>query len=1030
MGFNNYLNKITFTHRVLRRPITVIMLSLLMVGFGLFSLSKLKTTLYPSFNIPIIAISTNYSNVSPEDMVRLLVKPIEGAVSSVDGIDELESRVSRGSGFIILRLEEDAEIRSTKLEVREAIDRIRSDLPREASEPRMFQFDPELRPIMRLSMNAKSRGLDELRNIGVDFVEPRMERLEGVSSVDTRGGLERTIKVEFNQRKLAQHGLIPSDIQNAISSNNVLRPIGHIVADRTSYSIRAESMYQNVDQIRQTIINNPGTEAPIRVKDVADVTDGFAEINSLEKVDGDNSVTLEVQKRSDANTLDVTEAVLAELPKIKSQLPSGVNFRVLSNEGEYVENSINNLSQSALQALVVVIIILLLFMGGWRTTLVVALSIPLSITATFAAMYGVGLTLNIISITGLALAIGLLVDNSIVVSESIAGKLEQGYSRYQAALYGTNEVIGALLGSTLTTLGVFVPILSVSGFAGMVARDLALTICISITISFIASIILIPVLASLLLNKAEFQRHSATFRWMHKLESYYTKSLRWLLTHKYVALIFVIAVGGGVYGIYQTIPGAFFPETDSGEIDVDVELPTGTKLVRTAHVINSFSVKIQGMQDVEAVVSSIGRSWRGAETNRGEISVKLVEGPKRKSTTKDISLKLRDTLDSPGVELDIENVDSGPSRSFGGGIRLSLIGSDIDVLKGYANRIRTELMKDENVISVNSGRSDPSPQLTYFLNREFLNKIGASYRSVANEIKNQTLGTRAGYYRDEGREIPIRIRTKENTVTSRNELLNMAVHQISDQRIPVSAIGHLESSEGVDDIIRRERETVYDLSVNVKGNFQEYRNKIQEIITGQFPLPDGYRYSFSGSGGRQRESQQDLMFALIFALLLTYMIMGAQFENLKDPFIVMFTIPLAFFGSLSLLYLTNTPLSIPASIGVVILIGIVVNNGIVLVDYIHQYTRQKEGTFTYFENLLEASRRRMRPILLTALTTICSMIPLALELGAGSETWSPLARSVIGGLIFSTILSLYVIPSFVVGISQKRRLAEKQTNLD
>jgi len=996
----------------------------------LFSLSKLKTTLYPSFNIPIVAISANYNNVSPEDMVRLMVKPIEGAVSSVDGIDELESRASSGSAFVILRLDHGADTRSTILEVREAIDRIRSDLPREASDPVIFQFDPESRPIMRLSMNAPNRGLDELRDLGVDFVEPRMERLEGVSAVDTRGGLERNIKIEYDQRKLAQHNLVPSDIQNAISSNNIIRPIGSIVSNRTSYSIRAESMYQNVDQIRQTIIGNPDSMAVIRVKDVATVTDGFADINSLEKVDGDNSLTLEVQKRSDANTLDVTEAVLAELPGIEKQLPEGVSFRILSNEGEYVENSINNLSQSAVQALVVVIIILLLFMGGWRTTLVVALSIPLSITATFAAMYGVGLTLNIISITGLALAIGLLVDNSIVVSESIAGKLEQGFPRYQAALYGTNEVIGALFGSTLTTLGVFVPILSVSGFTGMVARDLALTICIAISISFIASIVLIPVLASLLLNRQEFQRHSATFRWMHKLESSYTKSLRWILTHKYVALLFVLAIGGGVYGIYQIIPGGFFPETDSGEIDIGVELPTGTKLVRTANVITSFSEQIQGMEDVEAVVSSIGRSrWR-AETNRGEISVKLVDIEQRKSTTKEISLKLRDMLNTPGVELHIENVDSGPSRRFGGGIRLSLIGADIEVLKGYATRIRNELMKDENVISVNAGRSDPSPQLTYFLNREYLNRIGSNYRSIANEIKTQTLGTRAGYYRDEGQEIPIRIEAENNSVTSRGDLLEMSVHQIGDQRIPVSAIGHLESSEGVDDIVRRERETVYDLSVNVKGNFQEYRDKIQEIITSQIPLPDGYRYSFSGSGRRQQESENDLMFALLFAILLTYMIMGAQFENLKDPFIVMFTIPLAFFGSLAFLYLTNTALSVPASIGVVILIGIVVNNGIVLVDYIHQYTRQQEGTSTYFENLIEASRRRMRPILLTALTTICSMIPLALELGAGSETWSPLARSVIGGLIFSTILSLFVIPAFVIGISSKRRKAANLKSSD
>ena len=512
-------------------------------------------------------------------------------------------------------------------------------------------------------------------------------------------------------------------------------------------------------------------------------------------------------------------------------------MQVLTNEGEYVENSINNLSQSALQALVVVIVILLLFMGGWRISSVVAISIPVSLAATFAAMYGVGLTLNIISITGLALAIGLLVDNSIVVSESIASKLEEGYSRFDAALQGTNEVIGALFGSTLTTLGVFVPILSVSGFTGQIARDLALTICISITFSFVASIILIPVLASLLLNRDEFQRHSTTFRWMHKLENGYVHGLRWLLTHKYVAVLFVLAIGGGSYWIWTNIPGGFFPETDSGEIEVDVELPRGTKLVRTADIIRGFSSDIQELEGVQSVVTKIGQDGWRTETNRGEISVKLVAEDERDFSTKDMSLRLRSMLGAPGVELEIENVDSGPHRSFGGGIRLSLVGPEIDVLKGYATRIREELLKDENVISVNAGRSDPSPQLTYFLNRERLNRMGATFQGVANEIKTQTLGSRAGYFRDEGREIPIRVRTQQNNVTNRWDLLDMAIFQVNNQRIPVSAVGQLESSEGVDDIVRRERETIFEISRSTGIKFT--------ILSGQkFHCPTGTATNF------------------------------------------------------------------------------------------------------------------------------------------------------------------------------------------
>ena len=401
------MKKFSIAGGVLNRPITVIMMTLIIVGFGIFSLTNLRVTLFPSLNIPIIAISTGYQNVAPEDIDRILVTPIEGAISAVEGIEEMESNVSRGNAFIRMNLYPGTDIRKTELQIQKAIDQIRNDLPEQAREPVIFQFDPEARPIMQLSINSSLKGLDELRNLAEQIVEPNLERLVGLASANTRGGLERRIYVDVTPMKLAQHNLVPQEIENAISTNNTQLPMGNVLANSISYSVRAESMFKTVEEISNTIVKIAENGVPIRVKDVAEVSDGFTEVTSLVNVNGNNSVSIEVQKNSDANTLDVVNAVKETVPSINEILPPGVELIILSDEGQIIDDSINNLAQSSLIALVVVVVVILVFMGGWRISLVVALSIPISISACFAAMFATGLTLNIFTISALALAIGL-----------------------------------------------------------------------------------------------------------------------------------------------------------------------------------------------------------------------------------------------------------------------------------------------------------------------------------------------------------------------------------------------------------------------------------------------------------------------------------------------------------------------------------------------------------------------------------------------------------------------------------------------
>ncbi|NGP88422.1 efflux RND transporter permease subunit [Fodinibius halophilus] len=1016
------MKKFSLAGRILKRPITVIMITLVIIGFGSFALSNLKITMYPSFNIPVLAIQTTYGNVAPDDMQELVVEPIEGAVSAIQGIETMDGNIDRGSAFIILRLQNGIDIRRTELKVREAISRIRNELPAEASEPIIFQFDPENMPIMRLSLEANEKGLDKLRRLGIEFVEPRIERLEGVASADTRGGLERKIFVNVDPMSLAQHRLMPSDLENALRSNNVQVPVGDIVAGTKSYSIRAQSMYDQVDEIKQTIIKKSDSGVPIRIKDVAEVEDSFAEISTLVEINGKNSVTVDVYKKSDANTLNVANAVTTQLNTINKNLPKGVSLQVLTNDGQNVENSISNLTQSALAALVVVIIVLLIFLGGWRISLVVAATIPVSVTATFAAMYAAGLTLNILTITALALAIGLLVDNAIVVSESIARKLEEDLSKMQAALEGTNEVIGALLGATLTTLGVFVPIIGLSGVAGQFFTQFALTISMSIAISFLASIILVPVLALLFLNKDEFQRQSSSFQAIHKIESWYEDSLRWVMFHKWTTVIFVVFILGGTYLFFSSLESEFMPGTDSGQVSVGVELPTGTKLVKTAQVLRNFSKELKQKEVVETVITQIGQSGWDQRTNEGEMNVKLVDAAKRDVTTNEFSATLRQTLNAPGVEVNVRGGGGGFS-GFSSGIRLSLVGPDIDILQGISDKIERTLLQDSSVISVDNGWTDRTPELRYYVDRQRISRVGSSLNEVSRSLKTQVQGTRIGFLRQEGREVPIEVRANKSTLTSREQLFDLELVQTDSQRVPVAALGKFVSAEGFNSIERRDRETVLDINIEVDGNASEYREQITSFLKEEVLLPEGYRYEFTGGTSDSEEGIFEILRALIFAILLTYMIMASLFENFRDPFVIWFTIPLAFFGALVGLWVLQTPLSATAYIGMFMLVGIIVNNGIVLVDYMHLYSKHNEHSNSLFNNVIEACKRRLRPILLTALTTICSMIPLSLGIGTGAQIWAPLARAVIGGLFFGSVLTLYIIPAFVMGISKSRRKA-------
>lgn len=1023
--------------RLLKRPVTVVMVTILTVGFGLFALSNLKITLFPSVDIPIVAVSMNYRSVSPDDMQRIIVEPIENALASLDGVETMDSNVRNGGAFIILRLMPGTNAMRLELDAREAIDRIRNQLPREASQPIIFQFDPERQPIMRMSLEAANRGLDELRNLSTEIIEPLFERIDGVAQADTRGGLQRAVYVDLNPEKLAQYSVTTAEIEQALSSNNVQIPLGNLAVGRASYSVRAEAIFGNMADIENTIIRLQDNQVPLRIRDVATVRDHFVDVNTIVEVNGKNSVTIEIQKQSDANTLDVAQAVIAAIPDIEGRLPAGVSINVLTNQGQFIENSINNLAQSAMVALFLVALILFIFMGSYRAAIVVALSIPISMSATFAAMYFTGVSLNIISITGLALAVGLLVDNSIVVLDNIIAKLEKGENIFNAVLDGTNEMKGALLGSTLTTLGVFIPIFFLEGFLGQIARDLALTISYSISLSYLASIILIPVFSSKLIKIDSIKSDGPMFRLVGYIEDGYEKSIRWVLFHKWIMFI---AIGGILFGVYylnSIVPSENMPESDAGEMTINVELPSGTNIVNTAEIIREIAGRLMQDDRVQTVITSIGRSGFRTETNTGNISVTLVPESERTQTTDQIALEFRRMFVYPGAQTFIRVSGGGFGRGGGwggggmGSIRLSLVGPDTQVLQGITSRIEEVMLQDSLVISVDNPRVDEVPELVYRIDREVLSRMGSSFSEAANSFKTQTRGTQVGFFRSDGREYPIEVRMAEEfRQNGIEDLSRIQVTRIGEQSIPAQAVGYFEPMQALNRIQRRDRETLLDVNIRVAGDASAQRQQIIELFESEVVLPDGYRYEFTGAFRDQQDSARQLMLALLAAIALTFMVMAGKFENLRDPFVILTSIPLAFFGAYLMLFITGTSFSSPAGIGMLILVGIVVNNGIVLVDYINQNTRKASTALSFFENTVKAAKRRVRPILLTMLTTVFSMVPLALAIGEGSETWSPLARVVIGGLIFSSIFTLFIIPALHAGFSGRKRAILKAASFE
>lgn len=1012
-----------------RRAVTFSMLYLMILGFGMFSFSQLKLDLFPELKFPTIAIINNYTGVSPEEIETLVSRRIESAVASVKNVKRISTTAKLGASLMIVELEWGTNIDQSMMDIREKIDLVRKLIPEEARQPILFAFDPSLQPILLVAVNTKGN-LMQIQDLIDRRIKPLIERLPGVASANITGGSKREIQIMVDPIKLQGYGIALVQVLQALNAENVQVASGVLEQGKREFSLRTMGNFTDVDQMKRVVIGyksqGPGVmPQPIFLQQVATVIDGEEEEKRAIRSDGKPGMLLMIQKRSDANTVQAVKAVEDDLPKLKKLLPPGTDFSILFNQSDIITQSISNLQSSASQAFFLSVLVLLFFLRSFRTSFIIALSIPISVIATFSVMYMAKITLNIISMAGLALAVGMLVDNSIVVLENVYRHFEEGKSAEEASIQGSKEVGVAIMASTLTTLAVFIPILFVPGIAGALFRDMVITICFSLTASLLVAITLIPMMSSRLLTDSSRQRHKNPGAFGRMVEGMlvamdrmYVGVLRWSLVWRkstiligFSTLIVVVVLAG----LMQT---DFLPKTDDSTIFLQYERSPGTSLqetLRTGDYMERLLRQKYGSA-VESVIieAGVGEGFAalfGKGSYAGQLRARLSSLSKRSVGKWDIVEEIqRMYAQIPDLKVMVQEMGPG---AFGGqgDIDIQLYGYDFNIARELAEQVKRVVSQLPNVTSVSSSLEDGKPELQIQFHRDRIHALGLSPIAIGNTISTAFKGSIATLFRDRGSEYNVVVRFQERYRNKIEHLKRLLITTPTGKNVPLETIADVKMALSPVKLERKDQQRVAIVGVNITaGSMGKVVESVRNAMDTQINMPADFYYKLGGKAEDFITSFQWLGVAFLVSILLVYMVMASQFESLFAPFVILFSIPLSGIGVLLALILTNTPLSIMAVVGVVMLVGIVVNNAIVLIDFIIQIRQEREISLT--DAALEAGRVRLRPILMTSATTILGMLPMSLGIGEGAENWVGLGRVVMGGMISSTVLTLVVVPVF------------------
>jgi HAE1 family hydrophobic/amphiphilic exporter-1 len=1017
------------------RPIFTIMVALIVIILGGVSLIRLPIDLMPDITYPTLSISTTYENASPEEIEELVTRPIEEAMSAVPGVEEVTSFSTEGSSNVRVTFGWGTDLDAAANDIRDRLDRVIPFLPDDAERPRLRKFDLASFPILILGAAGNLDPI-QMRRIIDDQVKYRLERIPGVAAVDIWGGLDREIHVNLYLDKIYALGLPLDQILGRIREENVNVPAGTIERGYREVMIRTPGQYTSLQELEDTVVAMR-EGVPIQLKDIASVEDSWQKITRIVRINGKPGIRLSVNKQSGTNTVEVAEGALREIGRINKDIPQ-IHLTPIIDTSDYIQRSISNLGYSAFYGGLLAIWVLLLFLRSFRSTAIIATAIPISVIGTFALVYFGGFTLNIMTIGGLALGVGMLVDNAIVVLENIFRLREAGGESEDAAIGGSEEVTPAIIASTLTTLAVFLPLVFVRGMSGVMFKQLSLVVGFSLLCSLAVAVTLVPMLAAKVLqprglgNVAEggwvqriFSRSGQLFK---NLETSYKSLLHLALGHRLLILISGALVLMGSLALIPLVGVEFMPSTDEGEVRVDAEMEVGTRLETVGQKFTLIESIIEdAVPEVKNAVAYIGgRSWRGTGPHTGQMRIALKPQSERLRSSEEIAGVLRRRLmNIPGV---IIRTRAGQGlfllRLGTAGldkVQIEIRGHDLERAGVLAERVKGVVEGVNGITDAKLSREVGSPEELILIDRQKAADMKLTVSQIANTLQTVLSGTHASNYREGGDEYRILVKLKDSEKLDLREILDLTLTNANGQPVVLRNVVQARPRSGPVQIERKDQERIITVSADISG--RDMGSILRDIREGlrTVPVPRDLSIFFGGDYEEQQKAFRELLLSLVLALVLVYMVMACLYESLRDPFVVMFSVPLAAIGVILMLFLTNTTFNVQSFIGCIMLGGIVVNNAILLVDHTN-LLRRREG-MPLREAIEEAGRRRLRPILMTTMTTVSGLIPLALGLGEGGESQAPMARAVIGGLLSSTLITLVFVPT-VYAIFQRQSIGK------
>ena len=1013
------------------KPISTLMVFLAILVLGVASYLQLPVDQLPKMDPPYLTVMATYPGANASDIEENVTKILEDQLNSVDDLKELTSTSYDNLAVISLEFEWEANLDEASNDVRDAVDKAMQDLPDDIDRPTIMRFNTSMIPILTYAVTAKE-SYSGINKILDDKVVTRLNRVDGVAAVTVTGAPERVVYVDLDPNKLDAYNLTLEQIGNKILAENIDVSAGSVKMGNMDYSMRVEGEFEESDQIKNIVIGRTEDKA-IFLRDVATVRDTLQDITLEQTVNRGRGCVLMISKQTDANAVAVAEEAKAELELAMKELPSDIHFQIISDNSDFIIKAIDNLQESLLYALLFVVLIVFLFLGRWRATFIIALTIPISLIVAFIYLYATGESLNVISLSSLSIAIGMVVDDAIVVLENVTKHIDRGSRPREAAIYGTNEVWLSVIVTTLVTIAVFFPLTLVSGMTGILFKQLGWIVCITICTSTITAISLTPMLCSQLMkiqNKTpqpgKFSFYLFVTKRLNALDAGYEKLIRWVLCHKAMTICTMAFLFLGSCGLSRYIQTDFMPQNDQGTMNVYAKMQSGQRVEVTKQIAFDIDSVIRAeVPEISIINLSYGSEEEASNaslmnstgSNILNMRIRITDLKERDRSVFVIADQIRDILKRFPDVLQYTVSTGGMGGSMGNTVDIEIMGHDFNTTTNLAQTIAQQTHQIPGAEDIKISRDEDKAELQIALNPDKLARHALTTSQVGSFLRNNIYGFRNSKYKEDGEEYDIIVRLEEKYRSSLTSVENMLITDGYGQKVRLKELGEIKEYFSPPNIERKSKQRLLKVSITPAAGVPmgEIALQAQQIIDNLKDVPSDVSLYVGGNYEDQQESFSSLIMLLLLSLMLVYIVMAAQYESFKMPFIIMMAIPFAFTGVVLALLMTNTPLSIVAALGAVMLVGIVTKNGIVLIDFINL---MRERGVPLYEAIARSCHSRLRPVLMTSLTTILGMVPMALSTGEGSETWRPMGIAVIGGMVFSTIITMIIVPAIYASMDR------------